>query len=132
MKIVVIGRTGRVRSEIVERLRQAGHNAEVADTRVKFRTGAPRDPGHAGRHLRTLLERVAAALRDQWLNREARAAQLRQLLAGREASGSSSEVSRSGPLEETIRATSNPMDLPLAIHSRAPAVRSRIIQPTES
>jgi hypothetical protein len=101
MKIVVIGRTNRIRSETIERLRQEGHAAAAAnpERRFKFRTEASRDPGHAGRHLRAFLTGVAAGLRSQWLALGRRTEQLRRLLAGREASALSSDPGRRGSSE---------------------------------
>jgi hypothetical protein len=89
MKIVVIGKTLRVRSEIVERLREKGHNAvAAAPGRAvnRTRTQASCDPGYAGRHLRKFLEQIAAVVRNRWLARNSRFGRLRQLLRNREAS----------------------------------------------
>lgn len=71
MKIVVIGRTHRIRSETVESLRQLGHQADLPlqQTRFDGPGAAPRDPGHAGRPLRTLLESTAALIGGFWRNR---------------------------------------------------------------
>lgn len=69
MKILVIGANAGIRAETVERLREKGHEAIPAPRprrRVGLRTEAPRDPGHAGRHLRHLLERTFALVRDLW------------------------------------------------------------------
>lgn len=68
MKIVVIGRTHRIRSETIERLRQRGHQAVLPLPQPRFTSprAAPRDPGHAGRPLREFLEYTAALLRDVW------------------------------------------------------------------
>lgn len=68
MQIVVIGATARIRSETIERLREKGHEAVPASPRrhAGILTGAPHDPGHAGRHLRNVLETAFAALRDLW------------------------------------------------------------------
>ena len=70
MKIVVIGRTHRIRTETVESLRQRGHQAVLPLQQSRFdRPGAaPRDPGHAGRPLRDLLESTAALLGGLWRN----------------------------------------------------------------
>jgi uncharacterized protein YbjT (DUF2867 family) len=78
MKILVIGATAGIRSRTVERLREKGHEALPASPRrrhVGSHTEAPRDPGHAGRHLRQFLERTFALIRDLWGN-------LRRLDAG--------------------------------------------------
>jgi hypothetical protein len=96
MKIVVIARTGRMRSQITERLRREGHNAVAAapQRRADSDTGGPRDPGHAGRHLRTFLETTASILYDQWLNRRARIDGLRRLIGSSEIPGSASSPGR--------------------------------------
>lgn len=67
MKILVIGATASIRSHTVERLREKGHEAMPASwprRHVGKRTEAPRDPGHAGRHLRHFLEKAFALTRD--------------------------------------------------------------------
>lgn len=71
MKIVVIGRTHRIRSETVESLRQLGHQADLPlqQIRIDGPGAAPRDPGHAGRPLRELLEATAILLGGLWRNR---------------------------------------------------------------
>lgn len=71
MKIVVIGRTHRIRSETIETLRRLGHQADLPLQQSRFdRPGAaPRDPGHAGRPLREFLESTAAILGGLWRNR---------------------------------------------------------------
>jgi hypothetical protein len=68
MKILVIGATASIRSQTVEMLREKGHEAMPASWRrhVGNRTEAPRDPGHAGRHLKYFLERAFALIRDLW------------------------------------------------------------------
>lgn len=71
MKILVIGTTASIRSQTVERLREKGHEAMLASLpkrHVGLHTEAPRDPGHAGRHLRHFLERTFALMRDLWVN----------------------------------------------------------------
>ncbi|MGB3389939.1 MAG: hypothetical protein WBA88_18370 [Pseudaminobacter sp.] len=68
MKIVVIGATARIRSETAEKLRERGHEVAQATSRhqASILTQAPRDPGHAGRHLRKFLERTFALMRTLW------------------------------------------------------------------
>lgn len=71
MKIIVIGKSASIRRETVQRLRDEGHEAATASppsllARATVRTTAPRDPGHAGRHLRQVLERGGARLVDLW------------------------------------------------------------------
>lgn len=69
MKIQVIGATANIRSQTVEMLRKKGHEAMPASRprrHIGLRTEAPRDPGHAGRHLRHLLEKTFALVRDLW------------------------------------------------------------------
>jgi uncharacterized protein YbjT (DUF2867 family) len=69
MKILVIGATASIRSQTVEMLREEGHEAMPASRPRRhfgFRTKAPRDPGHAGRHVRHFLERTFALVRDLW------------------------------------------------------------------
>jgi uncharacterized protein YbjT (DUF2867 family) len=78
MKILVIGATASIRSQTVERLREKGHEAMPASPprrHVGSHTEAPRDPGHAGRHMRRFLERTFARMRDLWCS-------LRRLEAG--------------------------------------------------
>ena len=71
MKIVVIGRTHRIRSETIESLRRLGHQADLPlqHTRFDGPGSAPRDPGHAGQPLRQALESTAALLGGLWRNR---------------------------------------------------------------
>jgi hypothetical protein len=71
MKIVVIGGSAYIRSETAERLRGKGHEAVAASPRrrVNAITLAPRDPGHAGRHLRHLLESIISIFRSLRLGR---------------------------------------------------------------
>lgn len=69
MKIIVIGKSARIRGEIVRRLAEQGHEAAAPQPIRRFAAlpaPAPRDPGHAGRHLRQLLERAGAGLADLW------------------------------------------------------------------
>jgi uncharacterized protein YbjT (DUF2867 family) len=78
MIILVIGANASIRSQTVERLREKGHEAMPASPprrHVGSHTEAPRDPGHAGRHLRHFLERAFALTRDPWCG-------LRRLEAG--------------------------------------------------
>lgn len=78
MKILVIGATVGIRSQTVEMLREKGHEAMPASRprrHAGFRAEAPRDPGHAGRHLRNFLERTFGLMRDLWRS-------LRRLEAG--------------------------------------------------
>jgi uncharacterized protein YbjT (DUF2867 family) len=71
MKILVIGATASIRSQTAERLREKGHEAMPASPsrrHVGSHTEAPRDPGHAGRHLRRFLERAFALIGGLWVN----------------------------------------------------------------
>lgn len=71
MKILVIGATASIRSRTVEQLREKGHEAMPASPprrNISIRIEAPRDPGHAGRHLRYFLEKAFALMRNLWCN----------------------------------------------------------------
>lgn len=71
MKILVIGATANIRSQTVESLRKKGHEAMPASPprrHVDSHTEAPRDPGHAGRHLRHVLERAVVLMSALWGN----------------------------------------------------------------
>ena len=113
MKILVIGRTERVRTKVVDRLRNDGHNAIAVPPRrlVYERTAAPTDPGYAGRHLRKFLEGIAAVMRDQLdkLN----ASRARGKLSSRvkvpaETKAQATEVARSWPAATTLQERAEP------------------------
>lgn len=83
MKILVIGANASIRSQTVERLREKGHEATPASPprrHVSFGTEAPRNPGHAGRHLRHFLERAFALTRDPWCSLRRREVKGRRIL----------------------------------------------------
>jgi hypothetical protein len=66
MKIIVIGKSARIRGEIVQRLRDEGHEAATPSPLRGRASAASRDPGHAGRHLRQFLESAGARLVQFW------------------------------------------------------------------
>lgn len=86
MKIVVIGYTAYIRTETVERLRGQGHDVVAASPKRRSgsMTVAPREPGHAGRPLRALLENIASTLHRAWLRRRRWRGWPRNGLAARE------------------------------------------------
>ena len=68
MKIVVIGSSRHIRSETVESSASTVMKSwRRRDGNISIITGAPRDPGYAGRPLREFLENIAFVVRALWL-----------------------------------------------------------------